>query len=108
MFDKEGSPASAHAVNVMRKYGIDLSRHRSKLLTEQMIAEADYVVCVASGLALKLAEKFPSVKERAGVLCVFSRDMPDPWNMPYDTYMENIALNEELTREFLDNTVTFT
>lgn len=108
MFDKEGSPASEHAIAIMHKYGIDLSKHRSKLLTDKMVADADYVVCVASGIALKLAEKFPSVKDRPGVLCVFSRDMPDPWNMAYDTYMENIALNEELTREFLDNTITFT
>lgn len=107
MFDKQGSPASEHAVAVMRKYEIDLSAHRSKLLTAEMVAQADYVVCVASGIAHKLAEQFPQVRERPGVLCAFSRDMPDPWHMEYDTYMENVALNEELTREFLDNTVTF-
>lgn len=107
VFDAEGSPASKHAVDVMKKYQLDLSHHRSQLLTEQMCMEADYVVCVASGIALKVTEKFPRIKERDGVLSVFSRDVPDPWHMSYDTYMENIAQNEEVTRDFLDRTVTF-
>ncbi|KAF4317039.1 hypothetical protein BBO99_00001450 [Phytophthora kernoviae] len=107
VFDPEGSPASTHAVDVMKKYQLDLSGHRSQLLTEEMCMEADYVVCVASGLALKVAEKFPKIKERDGVLCAFSRDVPDPWRMSYDTYMEAIAQIEEMTRDFLDRTVTF-
>jgi protein-tyrosine-phosphatase len=107
VFDREGSPASKHAVDVMRKYQLDLSAHRSQLLTEQMCMEADYVVCVASGMAFKVTEKFPQIKERDGVLAVFTRDVPDPWHMSYDTYMENIAQNEEMTRDFLDKHVTW-
>ncbi|RLN87930.1 hypothetical protein BBJ28_00013719 [Nothophytophthora sp. Chile5] len=107
VFDHEGSPASKHAVDVLKKYQLDLSAHRSQLLTEKMCLEADYVVCVASGLAFKVTEKFPSIKDRKGVLCVFSRDVPDPWHMSYDTYMENVAQNEEMTRDFLDRTITW-
>ncbi|RLN47868.1 hypothetical protein BBJ28_00024227 [Nothophytophthora sp. Chile5] len=107
VFDHEGSPASKHAVDVLKKYHLDLSAHRSQLLTEKMCLEADYVVCVASGMAFKVTEKFPSIKDRKGVLCVFSRDVPDPWHMSYDTYMENVAQNEEMTRDFLDRTITW-
>ncbi|KAG6976827.1 hypothetical protein JG688_00000951 [Phytophthora aleatoria] len=107
VFDREGSPASKHAVDVMKKYQLDLSKHRSQLLTEQMCMEADYVVCVASGMTYKVTEKFPKIKERDGVLCAFTRDLPDPWHMSYDTYMENIAQNEEMTRDFLDKHVTW-
>ncbi|KAJ0407829.1 hypothetical protein P43SY_008290 [Pythium insidiosum] len=74
-FDAEGSPASAHAVSVMREYNIDLSKHRSRLLTEPMCEDADYIV-----------------------------DVPDPWHMDYDTYMENVALMEELVSEFMEKT----
>ncbi|CEG46316.1 Phosphotyrosine protein phosphatase I superfamily [Plasmopara halstedii] len=102
VFDPEGSSASKYSVDVMKKYQLDLSNHRSQLLTEKMCLEADYVVCVATGMTYKVMEKFPRIKERDGVLCTFSRDLPDPWHMSYDTYMENIAQNEELTREFLD------
>lgn len=107
MFDHEGSPASKHAVDVMKKYQLDLSKHRSQLLTETMCMEADYVVCVASGMAFKVTEKFPQIKERDGVLSAFARDVPDPWHMSYDTYMENVAQLEEMTRDFLDKHVTW-
>ena len=103
-----GSPASKHAVDVMKKkYHLDLSRHRSQLLTETMCLEADYVVCVASGMAFAVTEKFPRMKEREGVLTVFTGDVQDPWHMPYDTYMENITQIEEMTRKFLDKHVTW-
>ncbi|CAH0477277.1 unnamed protein product [Peronospora belbahrii] len=107
MFEHEGSPASKHAIDVMKKYQLDLSKHRSQLLTETMCLEADYVVCVASGLAFKVTENFPGIKERDGVLCVFTRDVQDPWHMSYDTYMETVAQIEEMTREFLDTHVTW-
>ncbi|GMF10453.1 unnamed protein product [Phytophthora lilii] len=107
VFDPEGSPAFKFAVDVMKKYQLDLSKHRSQLLTEKMCMEADYVVCVASGMVYKVAEKFPQIKERDNVLAVFTRDVPDPWHMSYDTYMENIAQNEEMTRDFLDKHVTW-
>lgn len=106
-FEPEGSPASKYAKDVMKKYQLDLSTHRSQLLTEQMCKDADYVVCVASGMVHKVTEKFPVTKERQGVLCAFTRDVPDPWHMSYDTYMENIAQIEETTREFLDQHVTW-
>ncbi|EGZ28294.1 hypothetical protein PHYSODRAFT_457694, partial [Phytophthora sojae] len=68
VFDREGSPASKHAVDVMKKYQLDLSKHRSQLLTEKMCMEADYVVCVASDMVFKVTEKFPQIKERDNVL----------------------------------------
>lgn len=104
-FDKEGSPASENAIKVLREYDIDLTQHRSHLLTEDMCKEADYVICVSSGLALRVLEMFPLLKEREGVLCTLPRDVPDPWHMPYDTYMENVAQVEETTRAFLDKNI---
>ncbi|CAI5743301.1 unnamed protein product [Peronospora destructor] len=107
-FDPVGSPASKHAVDVMKKqYHLDLSKHHSQLLTETICLEADYVVCVASGMAFTVAEKFPRIKEREGVLTVFAKDVQDPWHMSYNTYMENVTQIEEMTREFLDKHVTW-
>lgn len=106
-FEKPGSPASPNAVRVLREYQLDLSHHRSQLLTADMCAAADYVVCLASGHAYMVRELVPTVTERPGVLCVLPRDVPDPWHMPYDTYMENAAQVEELVREFLDKNISW-
>lgn len=43
----DGRPASDHGVAVMRRRGIDISRHSSRLLTSEMIADADLVIGMA-------------------------------------------------------------
>lgn len=106
-FEKPGSVASANAIKVLKEYQLDLSKHRSQMLTEAMCAEADFVVCLSTGHTYKVVELVPSIKERRGVLCVLPRDVPDPWHMPYDTYMENVAQVEELVREFLEKNITW-
>jgi protein-tyrosine-phosphatase len=40
----DGMKAASNAVKVLAEIGIDLSRHRARLLTEEMIDEADLVV----------------------------------------------------------------
>ncbi|TMW66332.1 hypothetical protein Poli38472_004097 [Pythium oligandrum] len=105
-FDREGSPASAHAVSVMHQYNIDLSLHRSRLLTEQMCAEADYIVCVSMGHRDKVRELYPNIRTMKATLCTFERDVPDPWHMDYETYTENVAMMEEVVRDFMEKTFT--
>ncbi|TMW64725.1 hypothetical protein Poli38472_011605 [Pythium oligandrum] len=107
VFDKQGSCASAHAISVMKEYQIDLSQHRTRLLTAKMCEEADYIVCVSMGHRDKVRELFPRIKEMKGTLCKLSRDVPDPWHMDYDTYMQNVALMEELVSEFMEKTFTW-
>jgi protein-tyrosine phosphatase len=39
----EGSPASIHSVTVMKEKGLDLSAHRSRLLTREMVEKASLI-----------------------------------------------------------------
>ena len=39
----DGSPASSEAVSVMRSQGLDLSMHRTRALTKELIADADVI-----------------------------------------------------------------
>lgn len=43
-FVTEGQPAEPHAVRVMADRGLDLSGHRSRRLTAEMVAEADLLL----------------------------------------------------------------
>ena len=42
----QGQPASTEAVAAMQKMGIDLTRHRARQLTPQMLREADVIYCM--------------------------------------------------------------
>src|SRR5712675_2452951 len=39
-----GSPASPHSIAVAERHGLDLSAHRSRMLTRDLVHEADLIV----------------------------------------------------------------
>lgn len=41
-----GEPASEHAVEAMREYGIDIGAHRSTPLNRYALSDADLIVCM--------------------------------------------------------------
>jgi protein-tyrosine phosphatase len=46
-FAARGSPASEHAVTLLREMGCDLSRHSSRPLEPEMLAEADHIYALS-------------------------------------------------------------
>jgi protein-tyrosine-phosphatase len=46
-FLQEGLPASDEAIEVMARRGIDLSQHRSRVTTAELLGQADVVVAMA-------------------------------------------------------------
>jgi len=51
-----GNLAQPHAIEVMREYGVDISRHRARLLSRSGVASADLVL-VMETLHLALVKK---------------------------------------------------
>ena len=47
----EGEPASQTAVDVLSDIGIDLSAHRARRVSEQLLSEADLIVVMTEGHA---------------------------------------------------------
>jgi L-threonylcarbamoyladenylate synthase len=45
----DGSPATPEAVRAARRFGADISRHRSRRLTNDLIRRADVVYCMTEG-----------------------------------------------------------
>ncbi|CAN0560595.1 unnamed protein product, partial [Ectocarpus sp. 12 AP-2014] len=47
-FEPVGSPASPHGVTIMREqYGVDISAHRSAMLSEADVLEATHIYCMS-------------------------------------------------------------
>ena len=69
----DGAPASAEAVEVMRRAGVDLSGHRSRRLTREMVLTADLVLTMTRrqkeailALIPEAGEKVFTLQELAG------------------------------------------
>jgi protein-tyrosine phosphatase len=55
----DGRPASAYAIEEMAKRGIDISRHHSRNVTNEMMAEADLVLAMTRRHTEALRAAFP-------------------------------------------------
>ncbi|HEX9750652.1 MAG TPA: low molecular weight protein arginine phosphatase [candidate division Zixibacteria bacterium] len=106
--DLRGAPASEHAIAICRRYGIDISAHRSQGLTRRAVGEADLILAMApehfdaasalgkSPDAVNLLRSFPDGSQgRAG------RAVPDPIGHAIAEYEEVFLLIDETLRHAL-------
>lgn len=90
----DGQPASANAVIALKELGLDITHQRSRMLTAQMVREADYIFGMTHGhvdtitmLYPQAAEKTFLVREFDGTLDPFEKDISDPIGGPLNTYL---------------------
>ncbi len=77
VFANQGSPASDEAVGAMQKEGLDLHRHRSRLLSTELLREADRVYCMTQSHQKSVQAMMPSLAQR--VMCLDEAgDIIDP------------------------------
>lgn len=83
-YEPEGSPASAQGVEVMREdFGIDMTAHRSRLLTQEDVDNAFAIVPVKRSLDYDIQVMFSGA---GGKLQHMSADIPDPWHQPVPVF----------------------
>ena len=71
-----GSPASEKAIRAAARHGADLTGHRSRQVTEEMILSADQAYVMTSAHWEALNERFPETAAKADVLYP---EIPDPY-----------------------------
>ncbi len=78
-----GAPASDNALEVMAAEGIDLSPHRSRPVTEDLVLRADLVYGMTEAHALRLQARFPAYADRVRAMPV---EVPDPYGGSPEDY----------------------
>ena len=86
-------PASEYAVQAMREIGVDISGHRSRPLTAELVQQADYILAMTSDHVERILLLYPQAAEKTFVLGEFDetlepyeRDIADPIGMPLEVY----------------------
>src|SRR5687768_15526711 len=89
----DGQPASDHAVHALQEIGIDISNHRSRHLTAEMVSQADYIFGMTHShvdaimlLYPQAAEKTFLLREFDETLDAYENDISDPIGGSYDVY----------------------
>ena len=91
----DGQPPSAYAVQALRELGIDISQQRSRMLTAELVSQADYIFGMTHGhvdainlLYPQAVEKTFLLREFDDTLDVFEKDISDPIGGSLEVYLE--------------------
>src|SRR6202140_1174583 len=90
----EGQPPSPYAVQAVRELGIDIAKQRSRMLTAELVQEADYIFGMTHShvdtiflLYPQAAEKTFLLREFDETLDIFEKDISDPIGGSYEVYL---------------------
>ncbi len=95
------STASSDTLNVLRKEGIDASRHQSQGLSSTLLHKADLILAMTKGHRQQILERLPEVEQRVYLLREFTSertgaemdmDIVDPMGKPAQAYADCIAM----------------
>ena len=91
----DGQPPSAYAVQALLELGIDISQQRSRMLTAELVNQADYIFGMTHGhvdainlLYPQAVEKTFLLREFDDTLDVFEKDISDPIGGSLEVYLE--------------------
>jgi tRNA threonylcarbamoyl adenosine modification protein (Sua5/YciO/YrdC/YwlC family) len=82
----QGRPASGPSIAVMKEMGLDLSRHRSRPFSIELVQSADLVYAASRNHVDFLRPFFESRPEALRLLDPQDRDIPDPYGRSERTY----------------------
>jgi protein-tyrosine phosphatase len=92
----QGMPASAEAIDTMERWGLDLSHHQSRPVSDAMIRNADLILTMTRSHREGLINRWPNAAARTHVLRLDGGDISDPIGCPASIYQ---ACAEQIDRE---------
>jgi glycine hydroxymethyltransferase len=90
----DGQPPSAHAVRALRELQIDIGSQRSRMLTGELVHQADYIFGMTHGHVDAITLLYPMAADKTFVLREFDdtldtyeKDIADPIGGSYEVYL---------------------
>ena len=91
----DGQPPTPHSVRAMDELGMDISAQRSRMLTVDLVREADLILGMTHGHVDTVVLLYPPAAEKTFLLREFDetlepyeKDISDPIGGPYPVYVE--------------------
>ncbi len=91
----KGEPATAEAVEVAERHGLDISQHRSRPLTLNLVEDADEIFVMTEAHRDSICEFSPDARARIRPLDPQGRDIPDPYGQGPAAYSKIAVVVEE-------------
>jgi protein-tyrosine phosphatase len=89
-------PADDHAIDLMDARGLDISGHRARQLTPELVKASDLIVVMESGHRRVILENEPAARGKVFRLGEWQdQDIPDPYRQPVEAFEESLELIEQ-------------
>lgn len=94
-FAMEGMAPTRETQKVLQDVGVDCSTHRARVLSAELIHQADIIFVMEQFQAEEVARRFPSAKDKIHLLKLYGRtpnegaanaNIPDPIGKPLEVY----------------------
>ena len=86
-----GESASTHALEVLKEQNVDISRHRSRRIRAELMADADWIIPMTQAQEEALKRLFPQYNHKTRYLGDWGdqkKDVLDPWSGSLDVYRQ--------------------
>jgi len=87
--------AAKNSIRVLAEQGIDIADHRSRMVSDELLDDADLILCMESGHVEALKAEFPADAHRIHLLSEMAGEtfsISDPYRGPLEEY-ERMAAN---------------
>ena len=101
-----GHAASEHAVALMAERGLDLSGHRARQLTPELVHGSDLVLVMERRHKKALDSMEPAARGKVYRLCEWrDEDVPDPWGHQREAYESALLQIEQGVADWVERIV---
>ena len=91
-----GRPATPAAQGLMQQRSLDISAHRARQVSQQMVIEADLILTMSSRQQTQIESKLPATRGKVHRLGKWEGfDIPDPYKRPQNAYESVLILIDQ-------------
>lgn len=98
----DGLAASPNAIEAVKEFGVDLSRHKARSLSRELVDSAELILGMTKSHKQYIVEMFPGAQDKVYTLKEFAfldqpvshidqMDIADPYGKPLETYKESAS-----------------
>ena len=96
VWTRDGQPATDDVIEFAEEFSLNLSFHKSRVVSEHILSAADLILVMEAGQKEAISQEFPSIKNRIFLLTEAvgypPHDIPDPYKSkePYENIGKEI------------------
>ena len=98
IYAQNGDGSTFNAIEAMKEYNVDLSKHRATNINKSNIEEMDLILCATKTHKQEVIYMYPKIKEKVFTMKEYVNkdatdlDIKDPWG--YDSYVYSRCAEE--------------